>query len=381
MNILFVSHEYPPIGGGGANACLFLAKEFVKQGNVVTIVTCFFDGLKEYEEIENGKIVIIRLKSKRKNKEHCSFLEMFDYVIKSLIRCNKLCKENKYDICQVFFGIPSGPIGYYINKKYNIPYVIRFGGGDIPGFQNRFALIYKLIGPFLKIIWKNSAALVANSEGLKKFASSFCDKYNIEVINNGVDIEYFYPNKNKKYDSNTYNLLFVSRLIKRKGLQDLIPDLKLIEKETNKKIMLTIVGDGPYRKELQKLVYDNSLEDSVVFIGQKDKNELLEYYQNGDIFVFPSKREGMPNAVLEAMACGLPIAISKCEGSTELISDNGLIINSNFSKGIIELINAGNENLLQMAINSRNIAKNKFSWSKAATNYLDLFDRILNEKQ
>lgn len=380
MNILFISHEYPPIGGGGANACLFLAKEFAKKGHYVTIVTCFFDDLKEYETLENDHIVIYRLKSRRKHKEHCSFIEMLDYVFKSLLKCNSLCKKNDYDICQVFFGIPSGLIGYYLNKKYNVPYVIRFGGGDIPGFQDRFSFIYKIIGPVLKIIWKNAKCLVANSEGLKRFALNFCDKYNIEVINNGVDIDYFYPTEDKNYNKNTYNLLFVSRIIERKGLQFLIPYLNNIENMTNKKLILTIVGDGPYRQDLQELVIKNGLEDKVIFVGQKNKEELLAYYQNGDIFVLPSKREGMPNVVLEAMACGLPIVMSNCEGSEELIENNGVISYDDFYESVIEIINGGTKALKEMANSSRNNAIHNFSWKKTANSYLEIYN-IINEKE
>ncbi len=73
----------------------------------------------------------------------------------------------------VFFGIPSGPLGLYLKRKYEIPYVIRFGGGDIPGFQDRFSVIYKLIGPAIKAIWRNSDALVVNSSGLRKMALDY----------------------------------------------------------------------------------------------------------------------------------------------------------------------------------------------------------------
>ena len=61
---------------------------------------------------------------------------------------------------------------------------------------------------------------------------------------------------------------------------------------------LTVVGDGPYRETLERLVDYQGVEDMVTFVGQKDKQEILPYYQSGDIFIFPSKREGMPNAVL-----------------------------------------------------------------------------------
>ena len=64
----------------------------------------------------------------------------------------------------------------------------------------------------------------------------------------------------------------------------------------------------------------------VEFVGQKNKKEIVPFYQNADLFILPSAKEGMPNVVLEAMACGLPIIMTPCEGSKELVQDNGYIL-------------------------------------------------------
>ena len=85
MNILVVSHEFPPIGGGGANACLFLTRGYVQAGHKVTLVTVWYEGLKERENLDG--VEIIRVRSKRAHKEHCSFQEMFSYI-KSVIDCH-----------------------------------------------------------------------------------------------------------------------------------------------------------------------------------------------------------------------------------------------------------------------------------------------------
>ena len=76
-----ISHEYPPIGGGGANACMYLSREYAKAHHDVTIVSVWFEGQSETED-KNG-VHIIRVKSKRRYKEHCNFLEMADYLCKA----------------------------------------------------------------------------------------------------------------------------------------------------------------------------------------------------------------------------------------------------------------------------------------------------------
>ncbi|SFO22016.1 Glycosyltransferase involved in cell wall bisynthesis [Pseudobutyrivibrio sp. UC1225] len=390
MNIIVISHEYPPIGGGGANACLNLTKEYIEKGNNVDIITTWFEGLSEFEEknIGSGILRIYRLKSRRAHLEHCSFKEMLDYLIKAFSFSKKLVNEKeaigqKYDVCQIFFGIPSGPVGLYLKRRYKIPYVIRFGGGDIPGFQDRFSFVYKVIGPCVKIIWRNADALVANSEGLKFLAYDFCDKYPVKVIPNGVDTAYYYPNENGILIGDEVVLLFISRLIERKGLQYIIPSLNKIEEQSSRKIKLLIVGDGPYRSELESLSEKYGARDKIEFVGQKNKDELLQYYQQGDLFVFPSKKEGMPNAVLEAMACGLPVVMSPCQGSKELINGNGIVANSDlecFDEYIIKLLQSSDENIKRMAAISRKRAENEFSWSNVADEYLKIFKENICQK-
>lgn len=366
MNILAVSHEFPPIGGGGANACYYIIRGLGERGHKVTLITANYQGLPAEEWIHN--IRVIRVASKRTHKEHCSFAEMLSYLEKGFFQACRLLKQEKYDVCFVFFGIPSGPIGYYLKKKYGIPYIIRFGGGDIPGFQERFTLAYKLLTPFIRLIWKNADALVANSAGLKKRASVFYGKKEVQVIYNGVDTETYYPKP--RQEDGECRILFVSRLIKRKGLQFLIPQLEAIQKQIpDKKLQLIVVGDGPYRETLEKLVDEYHVWDMVTFEGQKDKEEIVSYYQNADLFILPSQKEGMPNVVLEAMACGLPIIMTPCEGSEELVRKNGYIVSAEqFGETISHMLKSVEE-MRKMGGLSRKYAVEKFTWDKIVDEY------------
>lgn len=373
MKILAISHEFPPIGGGGANACYFLTKGFVEKGHEVTLVTANYQGMTE-SEIVNG-VRVIRVNSKRAHKEHCSFKEMLSYLLKAYPVANKLQKRENFDVCLVFFGIPSGPIGYMLKKKYKLPYVIRFGGGDVPGFQERFTKVYKIIAPAIKLIWKNADALIANSQGLKDMALDFYNKKPFDVIPNGVDTEVFYPSV--KEESDEFKILFVSRLIERKGLQFIIPQLKKIQDSTKKRVKLIVVGDGPYRETLERIAEENHVSDMVEFVGQKGKEEIVPFYQNADLFILPSSKEGMPNVVLEAMACGLPIIMTPCEGSAELICENGYKAErKEFADYIIKLI-GDNEMRKEMSINSNKRVKNFFSWKHIVNEYLETLDGLL----
>lgn len=381
MNILIVSHEYPPIGGGGANACLYLAKNYAALGHKVTILTAGFMKLPHQEEID--RVHIIRVKALRKKEDKSTFLEMFSFLCSAWIRIGQIVKQEKFDVCQIFFGIPSGPIGLYIKKRYGIPYVIRFGGGDIPGAQKRFSLIYKLLAPAIRAIWRNAEALVANSTVLKQKALQFESRYPIDIIPNGVDSDFFTRIKSDEKpetaevnkDSGKINVLFVSRLIQGKGLQYIIPEMKRINTACGRDVLLTIVGDGPYRGELERITSESDAGSYVAFEGKKNKQELYEYYSRADLFILPSESEGMPNVVLEAMAMGLPILMTPCGGSKELVADNGRIEPiERFVAALIEMCN-DEQARIYMGRQSELLTRTKFSWQEKAKEYIAIFER------
>lgn len=384
MKILAVSHEFPPIGGGGANACYFLTRGFVEAGHEVTLVTAGFEGLLPEETI-NG-VRIIRVPAKRAHKEHCSFKEMLSYLSKAYPVAKELQKKDKFDVCLIFFAIPAGPIGYMLKKKYGLPYIIRFGGGDIPGFQERFTKVYKLLTVPIRAIWKNADKRIANSLGLKELAYEFCDKYSFDVIENGVDTSKYTPAEgaieaasvtaaSAPAASDKLRILFVSRLIERKGLQFVIPQLKNADFDYT----LTIVGDGPYRAELERITRENGLEKKIIFAGQKEKDELVPYYQNADCFILPSAKEGMPNVVLEAMSCGLPIVMTPCQGSAELIDDsNGFVCDTGDFLSKLTILAKNNDLRNQMGHASREKVMKKFSWDGVVKRYLDIMSVYKN---
>ena len=381
MNILAISHEYPPIGGGGSNACLFLLRGFVKRGHTATLVTAGFGGLPSEETTRDG-VKIYRVSSKRANKEHCSFPEMFDFLRKAKLCANELCTKEKFDIALIFFGIPSGPIGVSLKRKYGIPFIIRFGGGDIPGFQERFKSVYKILGPSIKKIWKKADARVANSDGLRRLAYDFYDKRSFEVIPNGVDGEMFKPD-DMRVSGRVFKILFVSRLIERKGLQHVIPQLPALRDELEAKgkgLRLTIVGDGPYRENLERIAKESGVYDIVDFVGQKDKDQIVPYYQDADVFILPSKKEGMPNVVLEAMACGLPIVMTPCQGSDELIGDNGFVCTTDKFGEKLRMLAFDDATRRVMGLASGSRVRSSFTWDVTTEKYLKLMKDIISGK-
>jgi glycosyltransferase involved in cell wall biosynthesis len=116
--------------------------------------------------------------------------------------------------------------------------------------------------------------------------------------------------------------------------------------------------------------------------GRIETEQMPDVYRKHDMFVSASMQEGMSNAMLEAMASGLPIITTKCEGVEELISDNGIVVEKDLAESLAETIVKLAENRQQyktMCAAARSRAEN-FGWDRVAQGYIKLYQKVLNKK-
>lgn len=160
------------------------------------------------------------------------------------------------------------------------------------------------------------------------------DKKKIEMIPSFITRNY--SNNVEKCPN---HVLYVGRLDRFKGIEDLIESLSYVKEEIPN-IRLSIVGDGEYLNDLRSLVSDYNLEDNVIFEGHLYDDELANMYSKCEVFIFPSYREGMPMAVIEAMSAGLPIIASDIEPCIELLENGkcGILVKKGDKKDIADQI-------------------------------------------
>ena len=373
MRILIINSEYPPIGGGAGNASANIARELVRLGQEVTVLTAHFGNLPRASNLDG--VQVLRIKAMRRHLDRSSAIEQIVFMIASSFYTLNLIRKWRPDVVIAFFGVPSGAAAWCANLISGIPYYISLRGGDVPGFRPYdFALYHKLIAPLLRSIWRRSLGLVANSSGLRDLAAAFDKDVPILVIPNGVDLEHFKP---MDRDWENPQILFVGRLVFQKGLDILFKALKDLKDQPWK---LAVVGDGPERETLQSMVQAYGISDRVKFECWLGGNALLNQLQNANLFVFPSRHEGMPNAVLEAMACGLPVIASHIAGNEELVIDgeNGLLVPAEDSIAMRDALSEllGNSNKRQqMGAASRKSIEANYSWSQIAKQYLTLIEK------
>src|SRR5207302_207489 len=127
------------------------------------------------------------------------------------------------------------------------------------------------------------------------------------------------------------------RLYYQKGIDVLIQAWGIVHKQLPQ-ARLIIVGDGPIRHQLKYIANALGVDDSIEFVGQQ--NNIVAQLQRGSIFVLPSRWEGMPNAVLEAMACGLPCVATRVSGSEDIITHgvNGLLVEPEAYMGMAQAL-------------------------------------------
>lgn len=183
------------------------------------------------------------------------------------------------------------------------------------------------------------------------------------------------PLPQRNFDKDKLQLLFVGRFAFNKGINLLMDAVeKLNEEGYRNRLHFNLVGKGPLFEEYSKrYAFEN-----VSFLGFADDDRLMELYRENDLFVFPTRFEGMPTVVLEAMAAGMPVVVSDTGATSELVdSTNGFLIETNNVRALkwaiqrfYQLSPAERKELSDASYDR--VCKN-FTWQKVARMHLDLF--------
>lgn len=371
LHILLLNYEFPPLGGGAANATYYLLKEYEKRESLqVDLITSSTGSYHEEQFAENVKIYYININKKDGNLHYQTNTNLMWYAYNAYRFGRQLLHENPYSLTHAFFGIPCG----YVAMKLGLPYMVSLRGSDVPFYSERFALLDKLV--FQRVsrrVWKNAASVVAVSQNLADLAARTAPGQPIQVVRNGVDCEEFHPDQTGETQGDRFIVLCVSRLIERKGLKYLF-DAFLPLARRHKSAELHIVGDGPLRSSLEAWTREHQLETQVKFYGSVPHENVSEIYRAADIFVLPSKKEALGNVVLEAMASGLPI-ITSATGAQEMLNENGIVVSpesTNELTDAMEAILKDKQLGQQYSRNSRTTACT-FTWPSIADEYIDLY--------
>lgn len=387
MKVLFLNYEYPPLGGGAGNATQYLLKEYAHIPDLeVHLVTSSVDGSYHHFQVGNGAVTVhcVPIGKNSKTLHFQSIFDLLRYSWSGYHFAKKLLSQGDFDAIHAFFSVPCGYMALCLSKRYNIPYIVSLRGADVPGFSERFSLLYTFLKPLIRRVWQHAYKVVAASEGLKKLAHMTDVSQKISVIGNGINITEFAPAKVREIDG-YIRILCVSRMTPRKGIRYLILALQLIlQKDATQKLELWIVGEGDELESLKQLARVSGVAENVKFFGRVEHNKLLFYYQLADIFCLPSLNEGMSNALLEALASGLPLVATVTGGTEELVQDgeNGFFIKQHSAVDIAEKLEKliADETLRKRFGQASRRRAEMMSWKNVATEYHHLYQEAITKK-
>ncbi len=364
LRILLINYEYPPVGGGAANATRETAQALARLGHQAVVLTARARWRKAGE---SSGVTLIEVPAPRRRKDQSSIFEMSMFLTSALCRIRACLKRERIDGMIAYFSIPCGPIAWWGWRKTNVPYIVSLRGGDVPGNEPGLALVHAALKPLRRVVFKNALAVVANSEGLRDQAL-LTDQVASVIIPNGVNTDFWTPEAGGT-TSLTRRLIYVGRFHRQKNLSWLIQQLALLSRDSDLPAWEFIfVGDGPERNRLQTLAIEAGVSPKVRWTGWLTKEELRDIYRGAHALIHPSHYEGLSNSVLEALACGLFVLASDHSSKSDFLIQQPSLKRfkdaPSFQRGVRDILSAPKNTL----------PCTQLSWTTCAQRLLDLFD-------
>lgn len=204
------------------------------------------------------------------------------------------------------------------------------------------------------------------------------DRSKIRIVPNAVDLNLFKPSKEK---SNDPLFVWVGRFVPEKGPNYLVKAIEIVVRKC-KDAKFILIGDGPMLPLTRKMVKKSKLNDCVRFTGVMDPKSVSHILSKATGFVFPSLKEGMPKAVLEAMACGLPIIASNISGINEIVTNgyDGLLVPPEdqqvLGEAILNVINDRNL-AAKLGANARKTVETNHNWNTVLSALDSVYEEAL----
>jgi len=254
-------------------------------------------------------------------------------------------------------------------------------GGDLENLKRMGKLAVRLTRSLLASI--NTVVVIISSrmkDYLIEHNFSFLDT---QFIANGLDIDRFHPTLVDAFDNERRRIVVcISRLSYEKGIDVLLQAWYLIQKQAPE-TRLIIVGTGPLQGQLEQMAQALAIVDSVEFAGLQQ--DIPAQLYRGSLAVSPSRWEGMPVAVLEAMACGLPCVATRVSGSEDIITHgvNGLLVEpedyQSLAQALLVLLRDP-ELARQYGRAAHSTIEQRYSLEHITNQYVELYRRMVGRK-
>ncbi len=228
----------------------------------------------------------------------------------------RLRRTFAFDVIDAHFFFPDGVAAARLAERLKVPCMITSRGSDVTDWPNR-PQAKKMI---LEAATKAQALAGVSAALCAKMAALGMDPAKTHILRNGVDLEHFAlldrAAAKLKYNANDKCIVSVAALVPLKSHHVTIA---AVAKTPGAQLL--IAGEGPERANLEKQIADLNVGDRIKLLGAVAHADLPTLFNAADIFVLSSTREGLPNVVLEAIACGTPVIATPVGGTVEVLDD------------------------------------------------------------
>jgi phosphatidylinositol alpha-1,6-mannosyltransferase len=327
---LLLSEIFPPTNGGSGRWFWELYSRLSRSEYIIAAGEV--EGDKAFDKNHDLNVTRVNLSSPSWGIKSLTGLTFYWRIFNKI---RKLIKQHNITTIHCGRCLPEGFIGYIFKKTFNIPYICYIHGEDVEAAATSRELTW-----IVQKVLSNASKLICNSQNTANLILNNWDANpNItEILNPGCDTERFIPAQ--KNDDVKKSLgwqgkrvvLTVGRLQKRKGQDMLIRALPEIKK-TIPDVLYAIIGGGSEKQELEVLTQQLGLEDNVLFMSEVSDEQMIQAYQQCDIFALPNRTfeqdiEGFGMVLVEAQACKKPVIAGDSGGTAEtmLIGETGFIL-------------------------------------------------------
>ena len=259
---------------------------------------------------------------------------------------NKLKRDFSFDLIDAHYVFPDGFAAILLGLIFKKPVVISARGTDVNLYSH-----LPVVKNLLRFALKRADHLIAVSNSLGEvMIKEGVERKSVSIIPNGINPHRFTfddlhsARKKLNLEATAKILVTVGNLVELKGMHLLIDAIQLLKQQGKANFKTYIIGDGELKPFLKCKIADYGLEKQVELIGRVANENLTHWYNAADLFFLGSSREGWPNVVCEAQACGLPVVATAVNGIPEIIDSEafGLLVErtpDDFARGIIKALN------------------------------------------
>jgi len=293
-----------------------------------------------------------------------------------------------YDLIHAYWAVPMGAAALEVAESLGIPVVLSVRGSDIHTYPNRRRSVRERTRQVLVQCDRVTAVSARLTKDIRQLVGS-PSTLEPDVVYNGVDTSQFFPTSRHELErqrlglpSDGVGFCCVARLVREKGIWELVEAFHEV-KARIPETWLALVGDGPLLPQLEEWIVTRGLQSSVFLAGLQEPDQVVNWLNAADVFVLPSHNEGLPNSVLEAMACRLPVVATAVGGIPEAVEDGGaaLLVDVGDTGGLaaaLQRVALDRELRESMGATGLAVAETKFSWDASAESLLEVYGAAVN---